>query len=135
MTEGAAMLVLDTSALMAIVLGESTRADIAQALNRAGALIMSAGTRVECAVVARRRGVEAPMRALLDRLAPQIVAVDGAAALRIDTAYARWGGGPARLNFGDMFAYDAATSAAAPLLFVGDDFAATDVRSALEETP
>jgi ribonuclease VapC len=126
------MLVLDTSALMA-VLQEERKADaIAEALQQgAGATAMSAGTMVECWVVARRRGVLAEMRELLADIAPRIVPVDEAAARRIETAYARWGGGPARLNFGDMFAYDLATSLDAPLLYVGEDFARTDVRSAL----
>lgn len=48
-------------------------------------------------------------------------------------AYDRWGKGvhPAGLNFGDCFAYALAKSQNCPLLFVGDDFAQTDVESAL----
>jgi uncharacterized protein with PIN domain len=73
------------------------------------------------------------MRDLLDDIAPDILSVDEAAARRIETAFARFGRGahPAGLNFGDMFAYDAAARLGAALLYVGDDFAATDLRPAL----
>lgn len=125
------MIVVDTSALMAVLLDEPTKPAIAEALFAAGSVAMSAGTLIECAVVSRRRGLAARMTELLAEVRPATLPVDAEAVHRIRTADARWGVGPARLNFGDLFAYDAAMNAAAPLLFVGDDFAATDVRRAL----
>jgi ribonuclease VapC len=56
-----------------------------------------------------------------------------ASARRIAEAYARWGKGvhPAGLNFGDCFACELAKEHSCPLLFVGDDFAKTDVKRAV----
>jgi ribonuclease VapC len=127
------LIVLDTSALMAVLLDEPRRDAITTLLSGNPRLAMSAGTMVECFIVARRRGLENQMRAALDRLAPEILSVDEAAARRIDAAFARFGRGahPAGLNFGDMFAYDAAARLGAALLYVGEDFAATDLRPAL----
>ncbi len=53
-----------------------------------------------------------------------------AAAQRIAHAYAKWGKGvhPAALNFGDCFAYEVAKDRGCPLLYVGDDFAKTDIK-------
>jgi ribonuclease VapC len=50
-------------------------------------------------------------------------------------AYARWGKGvdPAGLNFGDCFAYALASETASPLLYVGNDFAATDLQPAIRQ--
>jgi ribonuclease VapC len=73
------------------------------------------------------------MSDLLEELAFQVAAVSPAAARRIAVAHERWGRGvhPASLNFGDCFAYEVAQQYACPLLFVGDDFAKTDIRSVL----
>jgi ribonuclease VapC len=62
-----------------------------------------------------------------------IVPVTTSAAYRIGAVYSRWGKGvhPAGLNFGDCFAYDVAKENACPLLYVGEDFAKTDVQRAL----
>jgi ribonuclease VapC len=127
------MIVVDSSALVAILLQEPMAPRIAARIEAADAVAMSAGTMVECYVVAHRRGIADRMRDLLDSLAPEILSVDAAAARRMDAAFARFGRGahPAGLNFGDMFAYDAAARTAAPLLYVGEDFAATDLRPAL----
>lgn len=127
------MIVVDTSALMAILLDEPAAARLSEALEAAPRVGVSAGTLVECFVVARRRGIAEMMAELVDDLRPEVIELDAAAARRIDSSFARWGRGfhPAGLNYGDMFAYDAATALGAPLLFVGEDFAATDVAPAL----
>ena len=59
--------------------------------------------------------------------------VTPAAARRVAQAHARWGKGlhPASLNFGDCFAYALAAEHGCPLLYVGGDFAQTDIRPAL----
>jgi ribonuclease VapC len=127
------MIVVDSSALVAVLLQEPSAPRVAARIEAADSVAMSAGTLVECYVVAHRRGIADRMRALLDSLSPDVIPVDEAAARRIDAAFARFGRGahPAGLNFGDMFAYDAAARTAAPLLYVGEDFAATDLRPAL----
>ncbi len=70
---------------------------------------------------------------LIDDLDFEIVTVTAAAARRIGQAYARWGKGvhPAGLNFGDCFAYEIAKERSYPLLFVGEDFSKTDIKSVL----
>jgi ribonuclease VapC len=127
------VIVVDTSALMAVLLDEPASRLVTETLEAAPRVGVSAGTMVECFVVARRRGIADMMAELLDDLRPDVIGVDAAAARRIDAAYGRWGRGfhPARLNYGDMFAYDAATALGAPLLYVGEEFAATDVAPAM----
>ncbi|WP_333831624.1 type II toxin-antitoxin system VapC family toxin [Rubrimonas sp.] len=134
------MIVLDTSALVAILLDEPGANGLLDAIETADAVAISAGTLAECFVVAKGKNIASEMRALLTAIAPVVLDVDEVAAERIGDGYAVWGKGfhPARLNFGDMFAYDATTSLGAPLLFVGEDFAGTDVAPALAqngETP
>jgi ribonuclease VapC len=127
------MIAVDTSALMAIVLREPAAAACQAALEEETELLISAGTVAETLIVAGRRNIAAEMRRLIDILGFEIVPVTPAAARRIAVAYDRWGRGihPAGLNFGDCFAYEVAKGNACPLLFVGEDFAQTDVTSAL----
>ena len=70
--------------------------------------------------------------ALVEGLGFEIVPVYGSGAEKVAEAYARWGKGvhAASLNFGDCFAYALARETGAGLLFVGDDFARTDVEPA-----
>ncbi len=126
------MIVVDTSALMAILLGEADSDACMDVLESAEALAISAGTTAEALIVADRRGVGEEMRRLLDGLGFEIAPVTSASARLVADAYARWGKGshPAGLNFGDCFAYALASERAAPLLYVGVDFAQTDIASA-----
>lgn len=73
------------------------------------------------------------MSRIVEGLALQVFGVDEGAAIRVAQAYRRWGKGrhPARLNYGDCFAYELASRNGCPLLFVGDDFSKTDLESAL----
>lgn len=75
---------------------------------------------------------EEELAALIEGLAFEVASVTPAAAPRIAAAYERWGKGrhPAALNFGDCFAYEAAKEHDCPLLYVGGDFAQTDIESA-----
>jgi ribonuclease VapC len=126
------VIAVDTSALMAIVLGEAT-ADVCIAVLEAEAdVVISAGTVAEALIVASRRRVAKPMANLIEGLGFNVVAVTPASAQRIALAYERWGKGvhPAGLNFGDCFAYEVAKENACPLLFVGEDFSKTDLESA-----
>jgi ribonuclease VapC len=125
------VIAVDTSALMAVVLGEPEAAACIEALSADDDLLISAGTVAEALIVAGRRNVGEPMTRLIDGLDFEIVAVTPAAARRIAQAYARWGKGvhPAGLNFGDCFAYEVATVRGCRLLYVGEDFRGTDVAS------
>jgi ribonuclease VapC len=127
------MIVVDTSALVAIVLGESKSAACIKVLSDDHKVLVSAGTIAEAFVVASRRGVVEEMTSLIDDLDFEIVAVTAASAHRIGHAYGQWGKGlhPAGLNFGDCFAYALAKERSCPLLFVGNDFSKTDIESVL----
>lgn len=126
------MIVVDTSALIAIATGETAGTKCAVKLSGEKAAI-SAGTMAEALIVAKARGVSAELDRLLERPNIEIVPVTSASARRMADAYARWGKGvhPAALNYGDCFAYELAVYRACPLLFIGKDFAKTDVKSAL----
>jgi len=127
------VIAVDTSALLAILLEEPLADDCDAALNAEDRLLISAGTLTEALIVAQARNRGDALETLIAGLGFEIVAVDGATARRAAAAHARWGRGAktARLNFGDCFAYDVAKQNRCPLLYVGRDFAKTDVRSVL----
>jgi ribonuclease VapC len=127
------MIAVDTSALMAILLGEPQADACAAALEAETNLVISAGTVAEALIVAARRNVREELARLIDQLGFEIVPVTSASARRIAQSYERWGKGmhPAALNLGDCFAYDVAREHGCRLLYVGDDFARTDVESVL----
>lgn len=127
------MIAVDTSALMAIVLGEPEAADCATVLEVEAELLISAGTVAEALIIAGRRNVGDEMGRLIDGLGFDIVSVTPAAARRVAEAYAKWGKGihPAGLNLGDCFAYEVAREHGCRLLYVGDHFARTDLDKAL----
>jgi ribonuclease VapC len=129
------MIAVDTSALMAIVLNEPDADACSDALAQSDQLLISAATIAEALIVAERRSVGTEMTTLINGLGLDIVTVTPAAARRVAQAYARWGKGihPAGLNFGDCFAYDIANENDCPLLFIGGDFAQTDVIGVLTE--
>jgi ribonuclease VapC len=127
------MIVVDTSALMAIVLDEPQAEACMTALEAEDEILISAGTVAEALVVSARRNVGEEMTQLIDGLGFDIIDVTQAMARRVSDAYNRWGKGvdPAALNFGDCFAYAAAKERNCALLYVGDDFARTDITAAL----
>jgi ribonuclease VapC len=124
------MIAVDTSALMAIVLGEAEADACIAALEIEDEILISAATIAEALIVAARRNVGDEMAKLIDGLGFNAVAVTPAAARRVALAYARWGKGldAAGLNFGDCFAYELAREHDCPLLYVGGDFARTDIK-------
>ena len=126
-------MVLDTSALMALLLDEPEGDAIAKVLSGEDPFIISAGTLSEALIVARRRGLADEMAELLDAIGAEVDVLDAAKAVAAADAYARWGKGahPAGLNFGDCFAYVTAKANNMPLLYIGEDFAKTDVLSVL----
>jgi ribonuclease VapC len=127
------VIAIDTSALMAIDLLEPRAQDVHRALQIDGTVWMSAATLVESQIVSRRRKVSELMSALIENISPDIVPVTAEFATLAVAAHDAYGKGvhPAGLNFGDCFAYALAKSRSCPLLYVGDDFAKTDVKSAL----
>ncbi|WP_411035601.1 type II toxin-antitoxin system VapC family toxin [Shinella sp. BYT-45] len=127
------MIAVDTSALMAIVLDEPQSQACMRAIEQADGLLISAGTVAEALIVAARRNVGEEVGVLIAGLGFEIVSVTAASARRIADAHGRWGKGlyPASLNYGDCFSYEVAIENDCPLLYVGEDFAQTDVRSAL----
>ena len=126
------MIALDTSALLAVVQGKDAGRACAQVL-ATHPLILSAATLAEVLIVAQHRRIGARIQALIDGLEVEIAPLSAADAHRATAAYARWGKGRHRagLNYGDCFSYALATGLDIPLLFVGNDFAQTDVRRAL----
>lgn len=127
------MIAVDTSALMAIVLNEPQADACIDALEAESDILISAGTMAEALIVSARRNVGVEMASIIDRLGFEVVTVTPAAARRIAQAYERWGKGisAAALNFGDCFAYEVAKEHACRLLYVGDDFAKTDIEGVL----
>ncbi len=123
------MIAVDTSALMAILQREPGFETCMDVLEAETEVLISAGTLAESLIVAGRRNVAQPMNALIDNLGFTVAPVTAAVARRIADAYGRWGKGvhPAGLNLGDCFAYALASERGCPLLFVGDEFARTDL--------
>ena len=118
---------------MAILLREPFADECKAALGVDDHPVISAGTLTEALIVAGARGLQSEMSDLIDQTKCEIVPVTADTARRAAAAHARWGRGArtAWLNFGDCFAYDVAKQNRCPLLYVGRDFAKTDVKSAL----
>ena len=127
------MIVLDTSALMALLLAEPEADQIAEILKSDEDFKISAGTLAEALIVAGRRGLSDEMSRLLDGLAVEIETVSPAGAIAVSEAYSTWGKGinPAGLNLGDCFSYVTAKASGSSLLYIGDDFSKTDLHSVL----
>jgi ribonuclease VapC len=129
-------MVIDTSALVAIILDEPEAARLTRAVADAYAPVVGAPTLVEAsAVLLARLGShgEAILDALLQRLRVEVVPMTAGAGEAARRAYVRYGKGvatPGVLNFGDCLAYGVAVDRGVPLLFKGDDFSRTDVEQA-----
>ena len=131
-------MIIDTSAIMAIVKAEPEAEAFATLLAGSRINRISAATLVETSIVIDRslpRSAHGRLDALLNRTAIEVESVTAEHAELARTAHRRFGRGsghPARLNFGDCFAYALAKATGEPLLFKGEDFGHTDIRSALE---
>jgi ribonuclease VapC len=123
--------IVDSSALMAVLNGEPESDRLIAAMARVQCRI-SAATMVEIGIVADARSARHGERLdeLIRALEIQVEPVTGRQAEVARLAYRRFGrgsGSRAALNFGDCFAYALSVTAGEPLLFVGEDFAHTDV--------
>jgi ribonuclease VapC len=129
-------MVVDTSALAAILLREPDAREFDRVLATASVRLMSAVTRVEISMVIegrKRDGGRADLDALLREVPLEVAAVTPQQAEIAIEAFRRYGKGrhPAHLNIGDCFAYALAKATGLPLLFKGGDFALTDIPPAL----
>ena len=129
LNERHSMIVVDTSALMAIILDEAQASACIGALAAEREVLISAGTVAEALIVAARRNVAVDMALLIDEFGFEIVTVTPASARRSAAAYEQWGKGvhPACLNFGDCFSYEVARRYACRLIFVGNGFSENDL--------
>jgi ribonuclease VapC len=133
-------MVLDTSALVAMLLGEPERDRFIRLLAEAHDPLLSAATLLEASIVMQAKtgddGVS-DLDELLTAAAVRPIAVDATQAYLARDAHARFGKGraPAGLNFGDCFAYALAQATGRPLLFKGTDFELTDVKPATTSEP
>ena len=130
------MIVVDSSALFALVAGEAEASDFTRIM-LTNEIAMSAATRLEVDIVVHGRlGPDGAARLtqILKEVDLKIVGFTEAHANIAAQAYRKYGrgsGSPAKLNFGDCFSYALASSLDAPLLFKGDDFSKTDLTAAL----
>ena len=130
-------MIVDSSAVIAILRQEPDARTLFDAIREASSVAMSTATFVETAVVIDARRDPATSRELDDfyeRIALKFIPVDEKQMRIAREAYRDFGRGsghPARLNFGDCFAYALAKAAGEPLLYKGTDFGETDVASAL----
>lgn len=131
-------MVIDTSALLAILQDEPERRAFNEAIEAAESCAISTATFVETSIVIESRygadGVR-DLDLLISKASIALVAVDAEQAELARTAFRRFGKGrhAAGLNYGDCFSYALAKSLGEPLLYKGGDFSLTDVGSAGSE--
>jgi ribonuclease VapC len=130
--------IVDSSAILAIVLREPDQERFVDAIVEADTCRMSVSNWFEATMVVDRRGKTEAVNRLDDfmqRARIQLIPVSvsqGEIARRAWRTYGR-GIHPARLNYGDCFAYALAKEIREPLLFKGNDFAQTDIEPALKD--
>ena len=127
-------MVIDTSALLAILQDEPERRSFNEAIEAADARLMSVANFVEVSIVLEMRYGAEGVRDLdlfVERAGIQLISVDVEQARAARRAFSRFGKGrhTAGLNYGDCFAYALAIVLGEPLLYKGSDFAQTDVAS------
>jgi len=130
--------IVDTSALVALLRDEPEAAAFARLLRAAPRRLLSAASYVELGAVVDGRGdpvLSGALDAWLAAWGIEVVPLTVAQAQSARAAYQRFGrrsGHPARLNLGDCFAYALARDIGEPLLFKGSDFALTDIELVTE---
>jgi len=126
-------MVIDTSALLAILLSEPEAESMVRAIAAAEDRIVGTPTLVEASAVMvawKGPGGDVVLEALLRHLEVESAPISDTAATLARLGYARFGkgmGSPGVLNYGDCLAYGLALALRQPLLFKGDDFRQTDV--------
>jgi ribonuclease VapC len=128
-------MVLDSSAIVAVLLKEPGHDRLLETIERAELIVVGAPTMLETTMVLTARlGQDARplLSAFLRRLNAEAVAFNEEHLDAATTAFLRFGRGrhPAGLNFGDCMSYAVASVASLPLLFIGDDFPRTDIARA-----
>lgn len=128
-------MIIDSSALVAIILKEPDAIGCMTKLSKASSLSMSAVTLTETSMVLLSRGGQIKLDLLdayLAQIDAEVVPVDRVQALIAREAFERYGKGrhKAQLNLGDCFVYALAKYFGEPLLFLGNDFSQTDLLSA-----
>lgn len=128
-------MIVDSSALVAIALAQPEARDLLETLITGPSLRISAANLLETYMVIDRRAESA--RAVLHQaITPIGIKVEPVTETQVDIArdawrrYGKGSGHPARLNYGDCFAYALARHLDEPLLFIGNDFAHTDIAQA-----
>jgi len=132
------MIVVDTSAIVAIAFAEPERDVFSGVIQRADKALISTVSIVEARMVLHgRRGQRAVVLVddllrlpMFDKVPPGPAEADAAYAAFV--AYGKGSGHPAALNFGDVFSYALAKVRGLPLLFKGEDFSLTDIASAID---
>jgi ribonuclease VapC len=129
------MIVVDSSALIAILGNEQDAAMYAEALAEADAALISAATLLETAIVMLNRHGERSARILDELVKDAGLEMESVTVQQVHLAreaYVAYGKGrsAAGLNFGDCFSYALAKATGAPLLFKGEDFSRTDLEAA-----
>lgn len=131
-------MIVDSSALVAISQGEPGSAALVDALARAESVAISASTLLEARIVVDARRNPVVSSRFDDLLISHDIKVlpftedQSRIARQAYRDFGRGSGHPANLNYGDCFSYALASERREPLLYVGDDFSHTDIRSALE---
>lgn len=129
-------MVIDTSALLAVVLAESEAAEFATAIAADPRRLVSVAGALETTMVVEARHGESGGREfelLLHRINATLVAISTEQLTIAQAAWRRYGKGrhQAALNFGDCFSYALARHSGQPLLYKGEDFAHTDIASVI----
>jgi ribonuclease VapC len=129
-------MVVDTSAIVAISRMEAEAQAFSELLATTPGKLMAAPTYLECAIVLSALAPNVGVKFLRELVADTLITVvpfgsaELEAAIGAHSRYGRGSGHPAKLNFGDCFAYALAKNRDLPLLFKGHDFSLTDLRPA-----
>ena len=129
-------MVIDSSALIAIMEGEPERRSFIEAITAADTRLVGAPTMLEASMVVLSRTGEGRLHDLREFCARGALETTPFGPEHVDLAvdaFRRFGKGrhPAGLNFGDCFSYALAKATGEPLLFKGDDFSHTDIKRAV----
>jgi ribonuclease VapC len=133
---------IDSSALVSLLAKEPDQQRVVVAIGLAEVRRTTPLVRLETAMVlstllnVEPEVADASLSATFEEAGIEVVAITDALAQAAVVAFARYGKGrghPARLNLADCLIYAAAKAADLPLLFIGDDFSRTDIKSVLDD--